>query len=29
MFLMKEYVLGFQEKTAQPWFTYFQIAAQY
>ena len=29
MFLMKEYVLSFQEKTSQPWFTYFQIATQY
>ena len=27
MFLMKESVLSFEEKTTQPWFTYFQIAA--
>ena len=29
MLLMKEYVLGFEEKTTQPWFTYFQIAGKY
>ena len=27
--LMKEFVLGFEEKTIQPWFTYFQIAVKY
>jgi len=26
---MKEYVLSFEEKTTQPWFTYFQIAGKY
>jgi len=26
---MKESVLGFEEKTTQPWFTYFQIAGKY
>jgi len=26
---MKESVLSFQEKTTQPWFTYFQIAGKY
>jgi len=26
MILMKESVLSFEEKTTQPWFTYFQIA---
>jgi len=26
---MKESVLGFEEKTTQPWLTYFQIAAKY
>jgi len=26
---MKGSVLGFEEKTAQPWFTYFQIAGKY
>ena len=25
MLLMKESVLSFEEKTTQPWFTYFQI----
>ena len=29
MLLMKESVLGFEEKTTQPWFTYFQIAGKY
>ena len=29
MLLMKEYVLSFEEKTTQPWFTYFQIAGKY
>ena len=27
MLLMKESVLSFEEKTTQPWFSYFQIAA--
>jgi len=26
---MKESVLSFEEKTRQPWFTYFQIAGKY
>jgi len=26
---MKESVLGFEEKTTQPWFTYFQIGGKY
>jgi len=26
---MKGSVLGFEEKTTQPWFTYFQIAGKY
>ena len=26
---MKESVLSFEEKTTQPWFTYFQIADTY
>jgi len=26
---MKESVLGFEEKTTQPWLTYFQIAGKY
>jgi len=26
---MKEYVLSFDEKTKQVWFTYFQIAGKY
>ena len=26
---MEEYVLRFEEKTTQPWFTYFQIAGKY
>ena len=26
---MKESLLSFEEKTTQPWFTYFQIAAKY
>ena len=26
MLLIKESVLSFEEKTTQPWFTYFQIA---
>jgi len=26
---MKESVLTFEEKTTQPWFTYFQIAGKY
>ena len=29
MFLMKESVLSYEEKTTQPWFTYFQIADKY
>ena len=29
MLLMKESVLSFDKKTAQPWFTYFQIAGKY
>ena len=29
MLLMKESVLSFEEKTTQPWFTYFQIAGKY
>ena len=29
MLLMKEPVLSFEEKTTQPWFTYFQIASKY
>jgi len=29
MLLIKESVLGCQEKTTQPWFTYFQIAGKY
>ena len=29
MLLMKESVLTFEEKTTQPWFTYFQIAGKY
>jgi len=29
MILMKESVLSFEEKTTQPWFTYFQIASKY
>ena len=27
--LMSESVLSFEEKTTQPWFTYFQIAGKY
>jgi len=26
---MKESVYSFEEKTTQPWFTYFQIAGKY
>jgi len=26
---MKESVLSFEEKTTQPWFTYFQISCKY
>jgi len=26
---MKEYVLSFEEKITQPWFTYFQNASKY
>jgi len=26
---MKESVLSFEEKTTQPWFTYFHIAGRY
>ena len=26
---MKESVLSFEEKTTQPWFTYFQITGKY
>jgi len=26
---MKESVLSFEEKTTQPWFTYFQISSKY
>ena len=29
MLLMKESVLSFEEKTTQPWFTYFQIAGKH
>ena len=29
MLLMKESVLSIEEKTTQPWFTYFQIAGKY
>ena len=29
MLLMKESVLSFEEKTTQPWFTYFPIAGKY
>ena len=29
MLLLKESVLSFEEKTRQPWFTYFQIAGKY
>ena len=29
MLLMKESVLSFEEKTTQPWLTYFQIAGKY
>ena len=29
MLLMKESVLSFEEKTTQPWFTYFQITEKY
>ena len=29
MLLMKEFGLNVKGKTAQPWFTYFQIAAKY
>ena len=29
MLPMKESVLSFEEKTTQPWFTYFQIASKY
>ena len=29
MLQMKEYVLSFEQKTIQPWFTYFQIAGKY
>jgi len=29
MLQMREYVLSFDEKTTQPWFTYFQIADKY
>ena len=27
--LIKESVLSFEEKTTQPWFSYFQIAGKY
>ena len=29
MHLVNESVLSFEEKTTQPWFTYFQIADKY
>ena len=29
MLLMKEPVLSFEEKTTQPWLTYFQIAGKH
>ena len=29
MLIMKEAVWYFEEKTTQPWFTYFQIAGKY
>ena len=29
MLLMRESVLSFEEKTTQPWFTYFQNAVKY
>jgi len=29
MLQMKESVVSFEEKTTQPWFTYFQIAGKY
>ena len=29
MLLMKEYVLSFEEKNTQSWFTYFQIAGKF
>ena len=29
MLLMKESMLSFEEKTTQPWFTYFQINGKY
>ena len=29
MLLMKDSALSFEEKTTQPWFTYFQIADKY
>jgi len=29
MFLMKESVLSFEEKTTQPWFTFFEIAGKF
>jgi len=29
MLLKKDFVLSFEEKTIQPWFTYFQIAGKY
>jgi len=29
MLLIKESVLSFEEKTTQPWCTYFQIAGKY
>ena len=29
MLLMKESMMSIDEKTTQPWFTYFQIAGKY
>ena len=29
MLLMKAFVLSFEDKTTQPWYTYFQIAGKY
>jgi len=29
MFLIKESVLSFEEKTTKPWFNYFQIDGKY
>ena len=29
MLLMKESVLSFEEKTTQPWFTFFEIAGKF